>query len=79
MTLFIVQANWDPQASVWVAESDDVPGLAAEAASLEVLRPKLLAMISDLIEENDMKVDGEEIAIHVVAHSSDKLPNPKAA
>jgi cytidylate kinase len=79
MTLFIIQAVWDPQASVWVAESDDVPGLAAEAASLETLRPKLLAMISDLVEENNMVIDGDEIAIHVVAHSSDKLPNPRAA
>ena len=79
MTLFIIQAVWDPQASVWVAESDDVPGLAAEAASLEVLRPKLLSMISDLVEENDMVIDGNEIAIHVIAHSSDKLPTPKAA
>lgn len=79
MTLFIVQAVWDPLASVWVAESEDVPGLAAEASSLEVLRPKLMAMISDLVEENDMQVDGSEIAIHVIAHSSDKFPNPKAA
>jgi Domain of unknown function (DUF1902) len=79
MTLFIVQAIWDPLASVWVTESDDVPGLAAEATSLEALRPKLKAMISDLVEENDMPVDGNEIAIHVIAHSSDKFPNPKAA
>jgi Domain of unknown function (DUF1902) len=79
MTLFIVQAVWDPLASVWVAESDDVPGLAAEANSLEALRPKLMAMVSDLVEENNMEISGSEIAIHVIAHSSDKVPNPKAA
>ncbi|WP_338147371.1 DUF1902 domain-containing protein [Thermus thermophilus] len=32
-----VQALWDGEAGVWVAESDDVPGLATEAATLEEL------------------------------------------
>jgi hypothetical protein len=30
-----------------------------------------MAMISDLVQENDMQVNGSEIAIHVIAHSSD--------
>jgi predicted RNase H-like HicB family nuclease len=32
-----VRASWDAQASVWVAESDDVPGLITEAGDLEAL------------------------------------------
>jgi predicted RNase H-like HicB family nuclease len=79
MSLFIIKAEWDAEAQVWVAESDDVPGLAAEAKSIEALRPKILAMIADLIEENDMKVDGDDIAIHIIARSTERMANPKAA
>lgn len=28
---FAIKAFWDPEAEVWVATSDDVPGLATEA------------------------------------------------
>jgi predicted RNase H-like HicB family nuclease len=47
-----VRANWDVQASVWVAESDDVPGLITEADDLEALMSKLRVMIPELLEAN---------------------------
>ncbi len=34
---FFIRAEWDPEASVWVATSDDVPGLATEEQTLERL------------------------------------------
>jgi hypothetical protein len=34
---FTVTATWDSEASVWVAESEQVPGLVTEAESLEGL------------------------------------------
>lgn len=51
-TEFKVHASWDPEASVWVAESDDVPGLVTEAESLEQLLGKLKIMIPELLEAN---------------------------
>ena len=56
MNSIIVKAEWDNEASVWVAQSDDVPGLAAESPTLELLRPKVILMIADLIEENQIPV-----------------------
>ena len=47
-----VRATWDAQASVWVAESDDVPGLITEADDLEALMSKLRIMIPELLEAN---------------------------
>jgi predicted RNase H-like HicB family nuclease len=47
-----VRATWDAEASVWVAESDDVPGLITEAADLEGLIGKLRVMIPELLEAN---------------------------
>jgi predicted RNase H-like HicB family nuclease len=45
-----VQADWDGEAGVWVATSDDVPGLATEAATIEALTDKLRIMIPELLE-----------------------------
>ncbi|WP_117238135.1 DUF1902 domain-containing protein [Thermus sediminis] len=52
-----VQAFWDGEAGVWVAESPDVPGLATEAPSLEELWAKLEALVPELLEENGVAVE----------------------
>ena len=47
-----VLAFWDEEAHVWVAESDDVPGLITEAATLEARSAKLEVVISERLEAN---------------------------
>ena len=49
---FFVRAEWDEEAHVWVATSDDVPGLATESETVESLIAKLKVMIPDLLEAN---------------------------
>ena len=49
----LVRAEWDPEAGVWVATSDDVPGLVTEAETPDELQRKLLVMIPELLELND--------------------------
>jgi predicted RNase H-like HicB family nuclease len=49
---FLVAVRWDPEAGVFVAESDDVPGLITEAESREALVAKLRVMIPELLELN---------------------------
>lgn len=49
---FYVHAEWDAEAGVWVAESNDVPGLATEAATVEALVAKLETMIPELLAAN---------------------------
>ena len=44
-----VSAEWDPEAKVWVATSDDVPGLITEAETVEALAEKLSVMIPELL------------------------------
>ncbi|MDF5722260.1 MAG: DUF1902 domain-containing protein [Rhizonema sp. PD37] len=53
-TTFKVQAFWDKDAGVWVATSEDVPGLATEASTIEVLTQKLREMIPELLELNSV-------------------------
>ncbi len=60
MRQFDVVAIWDPEAEVWVATSDDVPGLITEAASMEVLIEKLKVMIPELLGANGYN-DGDEV------------------
>lgn len=47
-----VEAFWDSEAEVWVATSEDVPGLVTEASTIEALTQKLREMIPELIQMN---------------------------
>jgi predicted RNase H-like HicB family nuclease len=49
-----VQADWDPEAGVWVATSEDVPGLATEAETIEALTEKLRVVVPELLEANQV-------------------------
>lgn len=56
---YFVRAEWDEEAEVWVATSDDVAGLATEDANLENLIAKLKVMIPELLSENEAGAQGE--------------------
>ena len=47
-----IRAEWDEEALVWVATSDDVPGLATEGDTLEGLVEKLKIIIPELLDDN---------------------------
>jgi predicted RNase H-like HicB family nuclease len=49
---YVINATWDEDAKVWVAVSDDVPGLVAEADDLPQLMNKLKVLIPELLEAN---------------------------
>ena len=64
-----VTAEWDSEAGVWVATSDDLPGLVTEAETVEGLQRKLAVMIPDLLEANgSLAEDVREIPINLIAH-----------
>lgn len=44
---------------MWVATSDDVPGLATEAVTMEALREKLKVMIPELLMANNVSFQDE--------------------
>jgi predicted RNase H-like HicB family nuclease len=52
--LLFIRAEWDAEASVWVATSDDVPGLATESETIEALIEKLRVMIPELLSANGL-------------------------
>ena len=62
---FFVRAEWDESANVWVATSDDIPGLATEEATMEGLIKKLRTIIPELLEANDVQI-GQEVPFEVM-------------
>lgn len=52
MKKLLVIAQWDNEAGIWVATSDDIPGLVTEAASLDELLERVLAVAPELLEDN---------------------------
>lgn len=65
----VIHADWDPDAGVWVATTQDVKGLVTEAETMEALRAKLPGMILDLLEENG--ISDRPASIEIVARASD--------
>jgi hypothetical protein len=58
-TTLRVRAEFDAEAKVWYAQSDDVPGLATEAASLDELVSKLKIVIPELMELNGAEMPND--------------------
>ncbi|NET37539.1 MAG: DUF1902 domain-containing protein [Cyanothece sp. SIO1E1] len=49
-----ITAFWDADSAVWVATSDDIPGLATEADSFDALQQKLRVMVPELLMLNQV-------------------------
>jgi len=67
----VVHVDWDPEAHVWVATTQDMRGLVTEADTIEALRAKLPGMILDLLEENG--ISDWPASIEIIARASDRL------
>jgi predicted RNase H-like HicB family nuclease len=61
-----IHAQWDDEARVWYATSDDVPGLVTEAPSIEALVERLRAIIPELMELN-RGIVGQSFEFHVTS------------
>ena len=62
--LYKIEAFWDKEAKVWVAESTDILGLATEADTLEQLTEKLRQIIPELLIANNVIPANEKKAIN---------------
>jgi predicted RNase H-like HicB family nuclease len=76
----IIHAEWDDEAGVWVATSEDVPGLATEAESMDALVAKLQVMVPELLDANGY-ADGDldhDVRLRVLS-SLDTIAHRRAA
>ncbi len=70
---YVVHAVWDAEAAVWVAQSDDVPGLVTEAPTLEDLLAKLRTMVPEMLELNGVSREGGTPNRRTVLRARDEL------
>jgi predicted RNase H-like HicB family nuclease len=50
MSEYTILLAWDDEAHVWVAESDDIPGLILESGSLDALIERAKVAAPELLE-----------------------------
>jgi predicted RNase H-like HicB family nuclease len=67
----VVNATWDAEAKVWIAESDGVPGLATGADTLEELVEKLKVAIPELLAENGIAFEADNLPFKIEAERSE--------
>ena len=49
---YTAKLEWDPEAAVWVATSDDILGLALESGSVDALIEKVRFAVPELLALN---------------------------
>ncbi|HEY3653971.1 MAG TPA: DUF1902 domain-containing protein [Steroidobacteraceae bacterium] len=49
---FKIDVHWDDEARVWYVEDSNVPGLAAEASTVEAMQALLRVRVPELLELN---------------------------
>ncbi|HEV2416542.1 MAG TPA: DUF1902 domain-containing protein [Terriglobia bacterium] len=75
-----VDAHWDPEAGVWVAESEDISGLVAEAESISALVEKVRILAPELLRLNGGLEPGQKtISVVIRAHHEETALVPVAS
>lgn len=50
---YIINFTWDSEADVWIATSDDIPGLVLESGSFDALLERTRFAVPELLALND--------------------------
>lgn len=53
---YVVNFEWDDEAKVWIATSDDIDGLVLESESLDHLMQRVRIAAPELIEQNHLPI-----------------------
>ena len=64
--MLVIHADWDSEAGCWYATSDDIPGLATGADTIEDLIERLKVIVPELVELNEIPVD-EHVSFELLA------------
>ena len=73
-----VNCTWDAEARVWCATSDDVPGLVAEADSLESLIEEVKLLAPELLELNCGLRGPADVSLVVTSQREEQVHVPAA-
>ncbi|NPD68918.1 DUF1902 domain-containing protein [Lichenicola cladoniae] len=73
MTKFTIRAHWDTDARVWWAESEDVPGLVAEAETHEALIADLRMIVPELLMLNTPEVHHDRMIMSIISDQAEEV------
>jgi hypothetical protein len=57
-TTYEIQIVWDDEARVWIATSEDIPGLVLESGSVDALIERVRIAASELLELDERCREG---------------------
>ncbi len=72
MRQFVVNAEWDAEAGVYWAHSDEIP-LTTEAATFEGLVERVNAIAPEILVLNGLARAGDRVAVRVVVAKEAEL------
>jgi hypothetical protein len=64
-----ITAEWDPEASVWVATSEDIAGFVMEDVTIERLASRVPGVLEDLIELNNVELPAGIVRVPFEVHA----------
>jgi len=68
--VYTVKFIWDEEAKVWIADSNDIPGLVLESGSLDALMERVSIAATELIELNQLPHNS---TIHYVSEKTQRM------
>ena len=68
--IYTVEALWDENAKVWVAEGVNVPGLVTEAPTMEKLMKKLEIMVPEMLKANGLLKSRKQVPFRVLSEAN---------
>ena len=71
MNNYKIKFTWDSEVGVWVATSDDVPGLVLEDASFDALMQETRLAVPTLLALNNSP--RENVILDFVTHRQERL------
>ncbi len=69
---YTINLNWDNEAGVWIATSDDVDGLVLESGSIDALIERVRFAVPELLNLND-KNKLEVANLHFLSERYEKV------
>jgi hypothetical protein len=78
MAAIQIRADYDEEAHVWVAHSDEIP-LVTEAATFEIFCQKLPSLIQDVLGENGDARVGQDVAFELITQSHSRRASPRVS
>ncbi len=67
---YSVRCTWDEEAQVWVAVSDDIPGLVLESGSIDALIERVRYTAPELLKLNSVRLPA---VLHFMLDRTERL------